>query len=68
MARYQQGRHAARSGKRRSGYIVIVRGRNGRLRLERHDAATYRARLKSMERSDSVGISIDEIAGLLDTQ
>jgi hypothetical protein len=48
--------------------MVIVRGRDGRLRLERHDAATYRARLKSMERCDGGSVSIDEIAGLLDTQ
>ena len=58
----------ARSDKSRGGYVVIVRGPDGRPRLERlNDAAAYRARLMSMERSENGIISIEEIAGLLDT-
>jgi hypothetical protein len=54
--------------------VLIVRGPDGRPRSERfNDAAAYRARLLALnigitgERSEHGSISIDEIAGLLDT-
>ena len=48
-------------------YALIVRGVNGRLRVERFtDAVAYRERLAALEHSDIGGVSIDEIAGLLD--
>ena len=50
-----------------AAYAVIVRGANGRLRVERFtDAVAYRERLTALEQSDDGGVSIDEIAGLLD--
>ena len=49
-------------------YVLIVRGPDGRPRSERfNDAAAYRARLVSLRRSDDGSVSIEEIAGLLDT-
>ena len=49
-------------------YMVIVRGPDGRPRSERFDdAAAYRARLVSMRHSSDGSVSIEEIAGLLDT-
>ena len=57
--------------------MLIVRGPDGRLRSERfNDMAAYRARLvkldtgktgQTVERSEHGSISIDEIAGLLDS-
>ena len=48
-------------------YVLIVRGPDGRPRLERFDsAAAYRARLITLEQSTLGSISIDEMAGLLD--
>jgi hypothetical protein len=68
MAGYHQRRRDAQSDTSRGGYLVIVRGPDGRSRLERlTDAAAYRARLLSMDDSENDSISIDEIAGLLDT-
>ena len=56
--------------KARGGYVLIVRGADGRTRFERfNDAASYRARLVSLNaghRSENDGLSIEEIAGLLD--
>jgi len=50
-----------------AAYVLIVRGTNGRLRAERFtDAAAYRARLATLHRSEDRGISVDEIARLLD--
>ena len=50
-----------------AAYAVIVRGANGRVRVERFtDAAAYRERLAALEQSDTGGLSIDEIASLLD--
>jgi hypothetical protein len=47
---------------------LIVRGSDGKPRHERFaDAATYRARLFALARSAESSISIDELAGLLDT-
>jgi hypothetical protein len=44
-----------------------VRGPDGRPRFERFtDPIAYRTRLLSLERCENDGISIDEIAGLLD--
>jgi hypothetical protein len=54
--------------------VLIVRGPDGRPRSERfNDVAAYRARLLALnigiagERAEHGSISIDEIAGLLDT-
>jgi hypothetical protein len=48
--------------------VLIVRGRDGRIHSERfNDVAAYRARLASLEHSENGSISIEEIAGLLDT-
>ena len=67
MDGHRQVSKDARSDKAAGGYIVVVRGPDGRVRLERiNDAAAYRLRLLSLERSDTGSISIDEIAGLLD--
>jgi hypothetical protein len=82
---YQRiGRHA-RAAKARGGaggYVVIVRGSDGRPRFERfNDVAAYRRRLASLnigntgntgdpgteEHSENGSLSIEEIAGLLDT-
>ena len=49
-------------------YVLIVRGPDGRPRSERfNDAAAYRARLVSLRHSNDGSVSIEEIAGLLDT-
>jgi hypothetical protein len=54
--------------RRGSGYFLIVRGSNGRVRAERFsDVASYRARLARIDHSDDRGLSVDEIAGLLDS-
>jgi hypothetical protein len=58
---------AARNDRRRGGYEVIVRGKDGRPRFERvRDLAAYRARVSSIDRSEPQTISIEEIARLLD--
>jgi hypothetical protein len=77
MAGYHRVMRDARSDKARGGYVVIVRGPDGRLRSERfNDVAAYRARLVSLntgntgntgEHSESGSVSIEEIVGLLDT-
>jgi hypothetical protein len=65
-----------KSGGGPGGYVVIVRGPDGRPRFERfNDVAAYRARLSTLntgntenpEHSDNGSLSIEEIAGLLDT-
>jgi hypothetical protein len=55
--------------------VLIVRGPDGRPRSERfNDLAAYRARLLTLntgntgETSENGSISIEEIAGLLDSQ
>jgi len=61
-------RRVARREKTRGGYVLIVRGPDGRPRAERfNDAAAYRARVASLQHAENNSISIDEIAGLLDT-
>jgi hypothetical protein len=57
-----------REGRRRdSGYFFIARGSNGRVRAERFtDVASYRARLARLVHSDDRGLSVDDIAKLLD--
>jgi len=57
-----------KTGARRShSYELIVRGPDGRLRLERFEnAASYRARLIGLQRSPRLGVSIEDIAKLLD--
>jgi len=64
----------ARSDNGRGGYVLIVRGPDGRPRSERfNDVAAYRARLaalstgNTLEHFESSSISIEEIVGLLDT-
>ena len=67
MAGHHQVVRDARSDKARTGYLVIVRGPDGRPRFERfNDVAAYRARLVSLELIRNNSISIEEIAGLLD--
>ena len=49
------------------GYVLIVRGPDGRPHFERFDdVAAYRARLVELERSNIESFSIEEIVGLLD--
>ena len=68
MAGYHQGKRDARSDTVRGRYLVIVRGPDGRPHFERFtDVAAYRARLVSLELAETSSISIEEIAGLLDT-
>ena len=53
---------------RNSAYFLIVRGPNGRVRAERFaDVASYRARLTRIDHSNDRGLSVEEIAGLLDS-
>jgi hypothetical protein len=67
MGGYRQAVRKARSDKARTTYVLIVRGPDGRARFEHfNDAASYRARLLSLETSENGSISIEEIAGLLD--
>lgn len=52
---------------KRASYTLVVRGPDGRPRYERFDdAASYRARLLTLQRSSAESLSIDDIAGLLD--
>ena len=68
MAGYHQVMRDARSDKARTSYVVIVRGLDGRPRFEQfNDVAAYRARLVSLERSENSSMSVEELAGLLDT-
>jgi len=54
--------------RRNSAYVLIARGPNGRVRAERFtDVASYRVRLARIDQSDDRGLSIEEIAGLLDS-
>jgi hypothetical protein len=67
----------APSDKGRGVYVLIVRGSDGRPRSERfNDMAAYRARLATLntgktgkpgEHSEHGSISIEEIAGFLDS-
>jgi hypothetical protein len=61
-------RQAQRDAREKSGgYVLIVRGPDGRPRLERFDDANaYRARLVALESSPCAGVSIEEIVGLLE--
>ena len=62
--RQRPRRHVRRAN---TAYVLIVRGTNGRLRAERFtDVAAYRARLASLEQSDDRGVSVEELARLLD--
>jgi hypothetical protein len=48
-------------------YEFLVRGPDGRPRLERFEnAASYRAKLIGLQRSPRLGVSIEDIAKLLD--
>jgi hypothetical protein len=77
MARYHRARRDAPSDKGRGIYVLIVRGSDGRPHSERfNDVAAYRARLAALntgrtgkggEHCENAAISIEEIAGLLDT-
>jgi hypothetical protein len=62
-------RSPARNAQRRnSAFFLIVRGPNGRVRAERFpDVASYRARLARIDQSNDRGLSVEEIAGLLDS-
>ena len=49
-------------------YELIVRGPDGRPRLEQFEnAASYRAMLIGLQRSPRLGVSIEDIAKLFDT-
>jgi hypothetical protein len=51
----------------RGAYTLVVRGPDGRLHHERFDdAATYLARLMSLQRSSAESVSIEDILALLD--
>jgi len=74
VATYHRVKRDAPSDTARGVYVLIVRGPDGRPRSERfNDVSAYRARLLSLnigntgERSEHASISIDEIAGLLDS-
>jgi hypothetical protein len=74
VASYRRVKRDAPSDKARGVYVLIARGPDGRPRSERfNDVAAYRARLLALnigstgERSEHGSISIEEIAGLLDT-
>jgi hypothetical protein len=68
MVPYRLVKRDARPDKSRGAYVLIVRGPDGRPRAERFtDVASYRTRLLSLQPSEDSSISIDEIAGLLDT-
>jgi len=77
VGRYRRAFRDAPSDKGRGIYVLIVRGPDGRPRSERfNDMAAYRARLmtlhtgktgKTGEHSEHGSISIEEIAGLLDS-
>ena len=68
MSGHHQIKRDARSDTARGRYVVIVRGPDGRPRFERFtDVAAYRARLVSLELAETSSLSIEEIAGLLDT-
>ena len=61
-------RRAPRRAKRSQGaYELIARSADGRLRAERFtDVHAYRARLAALDRSSNRGVSIDDLAALLD--
>jgi len=60
-------RRRARSQSAAGSYVLVVRGSDGRARVERFDdAAAYRARLMSLERSPAASLSIEDIVRLLD--
>jgi len=58
-----------RSDARRGGaFRLIVRGPDGLLRFEHFaDAAGYRARLRTLDATEDAAISIEELAGWLET-
>ena len=67
MAGHRQASKDTRPDNAAGGYVVVVRGPDGRVRLERfNDAAAYRARVLSLKHSDTGSVSVEEIAGLLD--
>ena len=67
MAGANQKRRDARSSNDRGGYELIVRGPDGRPRVERFDDVTaYRARLTSLPQSPGDSLSVEDIVGLLD--
>jgi len=70
VGRYRRALRDAPSDKGRGIYVLIVRGPDGRPRSERfNDITAYRARLLSLNARDSEtrSISIEEIAGFLDS-
>ena len=62
-------RPVRRSDARRGGaFRLIVRGPDGLLRFEHFaDAAGYRARLRTLDATEDAAISIEELAGWLET-
>ena len=71
MTRHRPDRRKTRSGqpsrKIRGAYVLILRGSDDRIRVERFDdAQAYRTRLAALRRTGGDSLSIDEIADLLD--
>jgi hypothetical protein len=68
VRRFQERRKDRGTNANRRAYELVLRGPDGRPRSERFaNAAAYRARLVSLEHSESRSLSIDELAGLLDS-
>jgi hypothetical protein len=67
MAGANQKLRDARSPQDRGCYELIVRGPDGRPRVERFDdLAAYRARLTTLPQSPGDSVSLEDIVGLLD--
>ncbi|HVH26203.1 MAG TPA: hypothetical protein VM818_05570 [Vicinamibacterales bacterium] len=68
MRRFQEQRRDQGEKSNRRAYELVLRGPDGRPRCERFaNAAAYRARLVSLEHAEHRSLSIDELAGLLDS-
>jgi hypothetical protein len=67
MAGDSRCRSLRRKARPRTGaYVLVVRGRDGRVRSERFaDAASYRARVAALEHSHDHSVSLDDIITLL---
>jgi hypothetical protein len=67
MARPARQTKRKTRARRSNAYEFIVRGPDGRPRLKRFEnAASYRAMLIELQRSQRLGVSIEDIANLLD--
>jgi hypothetical protein len=67
MARPPRQTKRKTRARRSAAYELIARGPDGRPRLERFEnAASYRAMLIGLQRSRRLGVSIEDLAKLLD--